>query len=142
MIDRYENGVPIIKLGGNFQLSEINDLSSVWQQELSNDKINWSIDGLHQYLDYLNLSIDRSAIEVTDSYSWVYTLTNNEAQYVSYAVNSDGSINKSLIILAGLSRVGGKGSLMYGRMAADLALEKMPRRKWIIWFIIKWGLSD
>ena len=126
MIDSYANGIPIIKIGGHFQRSEINDLSTIWQQELSTEEINWSIDRVHQYLTYLNLPIKRTALEVVDTYSCVYTLTKNEVPYISYSINQDGSTNKNLIIMAGLSGVGGKGSLMYGRMVADLIQQVKP----------------
>lgn len=126
MIDRYDNGIPIIKIGGHFQRSEVTSLDSIWQQKLSAREIDWSMNRVHQYLTYLNLPISRSDIEVADTYSCVYTLTNNEVPYISYAVNADGSINKDLIIMAGLSGVGGKGSLMYGQMAANLIQEIQP----------------
>ena len=79
-------------------------------------------------MNYLNLPIDRSDIEVVDKYSCVYTLTKNEVPYISYGINPNGSTNRNLVIMAGLSGVGGKGSLTYGRMAADLIQEKVPTK--------------
>jgi len=127
MIDRYEDGNPVIKIGGHFQRSDIPDLATIWNQKLSDAEINWCKERIHQYLSYLDLPIDRSDIEVVDTYSCVYTLTQNEVPYISYAVRPNGDPNRQLIIMAGLSGVGGKGSLMYGNMAADLIQEVKPQ---------------
>ena len=44
------DGNPVIKIGGHFQRSDINNLDDVWHQALSGEEIRWSIENTGRYL--------------------------------------------------------------------------------------------
>ncbi|MBT8218484.1 MAG: FAD-binding oxidoreductase [Bacteroidia bacterium] len=120
------DGIPVIKIGGHFQRSNIDNLQSIWQKKLSQSEIDWSMSQVLQYLNMQRIDIDAADIELVDGYSCVYSLTRTEVPFVSYGIKTDTSPDKDLVIMAGLSGVGGKGSLAYGKMAAFLVLEDVP----------------
>ena len=119
---RAEQGSPILKIGGHFQRSDIEDLDSVWQKELSEGEIAWARTALERHLSLLGTGLGSEHLRFRSGYSCVYSLTGDEVPYVTPAPGADGSADPSLIVVAGLSGVGAKGSLAYGALAADLVL--------------------
>tara|TARA_B100000989_G_scaffold287257_1_gene256717 strand:+ start:3476 stop:4762 length:1287 start_codon:yes stop_codon:yes gene_type:complete len=124
MIEKYDDhGIPIIKVGGHFLRTEIKDLSSVWQKELSMQEIKWSKENTINYLRSLNLSITENDLEFYSGYSCVYSMTKTEIPYVTNILN-DSKIDQSFVLAGGMSGIGAKGSLTYGLIAANLLLNK------------------
>jgi glycine/D-amino acid oxidase-like deaminating enzyme len=123
MIERFTPlGTPVIKIGGHFQRSDIDDLDAVWRQSLSEDEIEWSYDVLLHHLALLGVGFDREHLRLDDGYSCVYSLTGSEVPYVTHAPGTDGKPDPNLVVVAGLSGVGAKGALGYGVIATDLLL--------------------
>ena len=124
MIEKHDDqGVPIIKVGGHFLRTEIDDLNTVWQKELSTQEIEWSKENTVNYLGLLNLPINKTDLEFYSGYSCVYSLTESETPYVTKVI--DGSeVDPNFILVGGMSGIGAKGSLTYGLIAANLLLEK------------------
>ncbi|MEM1247465.1 MAG: FAD-dependent oxidoreductase [Acidobacteriota bacterium] len=119
---RTEDGRPVIKIGGHFQRSDIKDLDSIWQQELSASEVDWARSALLRHLALLGEDLDAEAVPLVDGYSCVYSLTSDEVPYVTPWIGKDGAEDPSLVIVAGLSGVGAKGAMAYGVLAADLVL--------------------
>ena len=123
MIERYtERGTPIIKIGGHFQRTDIEDLDTVWQQSLTNEEITWSYDALLHHLEMLDVGFTRAELLLDSGYSCVYSLTESEVPYVTHALLPDGNGDPNLVVVGGMSGVGAKGALGYGVIATDLLL--------------------
>jgi glycine/D-amino acid oxidase-like deaminating enzyme len=123
MIEKYdESNRPLLKVGGHFLRTEIEDLDSVWKKELTGQEILWSKKNTVAYLTKLDLPIELSNLEFTKGYSCVYSLTASEIPYVSQAINDSKEVDSSFVLVGGMSGVGAKGSLAYGLIAADLVL--------------------
>ena len=121
MIEKYDDDdIPIIKVGGHYLRTDINNLDSVWQQELTTEEINWSRDNTHRYLSLLGIQIDKAAIQFYKGYSCVYSLTKSEIPYVTNPIMNDGSADSNLVIVGGMSGVGAKGALAYALIAANI----------------------
>jgi len=111
MIERIEeDGIPLIKIGGHFQRSEIKDLDKVWTLPLEPKEITWSKQNTLDYFELLNLPISDATLQLVDGYSCVYSLTSTEVPYITN--------------LGGLSGVGGKGAMAYGLIASNLLLDR------------------
>lgn len=125
MIEYYdEQKHPIIKIGGHFQRSPITDLPEIWQTELSQSEIEWSLNSTAGYFKMLNLPVSKEDLEVVDGYSCVYSLTASEVPIVSPLIQEDGNPNSDVVVLGGMSGVGAKGAMTYGLIAANLLLQK------------------
>ena len=123
MIEKYdESNRPLLKVGGHFLRTEIEDLDSVWKKELTEQEILWSKKNTADYLTKLDLPIGLSDLEFTEGYSCVYSLTESEIPYVSQAINHSKEVDSSFVLIGGMSGVGAKGSLAYGLIAADYVL--------------------
>jgi glycine/D-amino acid oxidase-like deaminating enzyme len=123
MIEKYdESNRPLLKVGGHFLRTEIEDLDSVWKKELTEQEILWSKKNTVAYLTKLDLPIELSNLEFTKGYSCVYSLTASEIPYVSQAISDSKEVDSSFVLVGGMSGVGAKGSLAYGLIAADLVL--------------------
>lgn len=121
MIEYYdEDQHPVIKIGGHFQRSPIENLDEVWKKELSLKEIEWSRNSTADYFKLLDLPIEKDNLTLVKGYSCVYSLTHSEVPLVSPLVNEDNSPNYDAILLGGMSGVGAKGAMTYGLMAADL----------------------
>jgi len=124
MIEKYdEKQRPLLKVGGHFLRTEINDLDKVWEKELTAQEILWSKKNTADYLNKLDLPLELSDIEYHKGYSCVYSLTESEIPYVSHTINNGKQIDSSFVLIGGMSGVGAKGSLAYGLIAADLILD-------------------
>ena len=124
MIEKYDDqGMPIIKVGGHFLRTDINDLNSVWQKELSTQEIKWSKENTTNYLGSLNLPITAKDLEFYSGYSCVYSMTKTEIPYVTNVLH-DSAIDPNFVLAGGMSGIGAKGSLSYGLIAANLLLNK------------------
>jgi glycine/D-amino acid oxidase-like deaminating enzyme len=125
MVERYTGrGTPVIKIGGHYQRTEIDDLDAVWQASLSDEEIEWSYDALLHHLALLDIGIEREHLLLDDGYSCVYSLTESEVPYVTHAPGVDGRPDPNLVVVGGMSGVGAKGSLGYGVIATDLLLDR------------------
>jgi glycine/D-amino acid oxidase-like deaminating enzyme len=121
MIEKHdENNRPLLKIGGHFLRTEIEDLDAVWKKELTADEILWSKKYTADYLNKLNLSIELSDLEYDKGYSCVYSLTESEIPYVCYIIDNKKEVDSSFVLIGGMSGIGAKGSLAYGLIAADL----------------------
>ena len=124
MIEKYDDqGMPIIKVGGHFLRTDINDLNSVWQKELSLQEIKWSKENTINYLRSLSLPIAENDLEFYSGYSCVYSMTKTEIPYVTNVLH-DSVIDPNFVLAGGMSGIGAKGSLTYGLIAANLLLNK------------------
>lgn len=125
MIEYYDaEDNPIIKIGGHFQRSEIDKLDQVWQKELNQSEIDWSLNSTARYFRMLDLPIEMGDIEWVKGYSCVYSLTGTEVPIVSPIIGSGRSPNSSFVVLGGMSGVGAKGAMSYGLIAADWMTER------------------
>ena len=115
-----EAGVPILKVGGHYLRSAIDDLNEAWKIEVSPEEINWSKKHTSAYLSMLNLPVRNEDLEYVKGYSCVYSLTESEVPYVTHRVNNQQEVDSSFVLVGGMSGVGAKGSLAYGLMASDL----------------------
>ena len=123
MIERYtERGTPIIKIGGHFQRTDIENLDTVWQKSLTDEEITWSYDALLHHLRMLDVGFTREELLLDSGYSCVYSLTESEVPYVTHALLPDGNRDPNLVVVGGMSGVGAKGALGYGVIATDLLL--------------------
>ena len=124
MIEKYDDqGIPILKVGGHFLRTDIDDLNTVWQKELSTQEIEWSKEKTVNYLGSLNLPINMSDLEFHSGYSCVYSLTESEIPYVTNVIHGS-EVDQNFVLVGGMSGTGAKGSLTYGLIAANLLLEK------------------
>ena len=124
MIEKQDDqGMPIIKVGGHFLRTDIEDLNTVWQKELSLQEIEWSKENTINYLGSLNLPITKTDLEFYSGYSCVYSLTESETPYVTKVIH-DSEVDSNFVLVGGMSGIGAKGSLTYGLIAANLLLEK------------------
>lgn len=120
-----EMGFPLIKIGGHFQRSPIEDLGTVWQQPLTASEIEWSINSTLAYFELINVPLTINDLELVDSYSCVYSLTSTEVPYVTNIPSQNSSTkNPNFVVLGGMSGVGAKGAMTYGLIAANSLLKK------------------
>jgi len=125
MVENYDNdSIPIIKVGGHFLRTDIEDLDKVWQKDLSPQEIEWSKIKTIDYLNMLDLPIQFSDLKFSKGYSCVYSLTKSEVPYVTNVIKNDSEIDSKFVLVGGMSGVGAKGSLTYGLIAANLLLNK------------------
>jgi len=125
MIEEYdEKDSPLLKVGGHFLRTDIEDLDKVWSMDLTTQEIKWSKENTADYLVKLDLPIKLSNLEYVRGYSCVYSLTQSEIPYVTHALKNETEIDSSFVLIGGMSGVGAKGSLAYGLIAADLVLGK------------------
>lgn len=128
MIENHDDqGNPIVKIGGHFQRSNINDIDKVWQQKLNQKEIDWSIEKIAHYLNFLNLPIEKNQIEVVDTYSCVYSLTKTEVPFVTPILQNENSKDENFVVIAGMSGVGAKGAMAYGLIAANLLTNELQK---------------
>ncbi|MBO9495462.1 FAD-dependent oxidoreductase [Thalassotalea sp. G20_0] len=114
------DGNPVIKIGGHFQRSDINKLDDVWHQALSEEEIRWSIENTGRYLRMHGVPVNDEDLQLVDEVSCVYSLTSTEVPIVSQLVAPSGDMDSNFVVMAGMSGVGAKGAMTYGRIAANL----------------------
>ncbi len=125
MIENYdEDGQPILKVGGHFLRTEIQNLDEIWEKELTDDEINWSKTNTIRYLKLLDLPVEIDNLEFVSGYSCVYSLTDSEVPYVTNIVDQNNEIDKTFVLVGGMSGIGAKGALAYGLIASNLLLGK------------------
>ena len=117
-------GLPILKVGGHFLRTDIENIDEVWDMKLTENEVDWSKKSTAYYLQMLNLPIGQDDLEFVRGYSCVYSLTKSEFPYVTHIVDQNSKIDKSSVLVGGMSGVGAKGSLTYGLIATNLLLEK------------------
>lgn len=121
MVEYFDaDSIPVIKIGGHFQRTPIDQLDDIWKKELSASEIDWSLSSTSAYFELLNLPIDREHIEYIKGYSCVYSLTETEVPFVTPILDKDNSPNERFIVLGGMSGVGAKGAMTYGLIAANI----------------------
>jgi len=121
MIEYFDSdNVPVIKIGGHFQRSDVHSIDDVWTQELSDKEIEWSMSSTLGYFKLLKLPINEDDIEVVKGYSCIYSLTDTEVPFVTPIVDEDLLPNERCVVLGGMSGVGAKGAMTYGLIAADI----------------------
>jgi len=128
MIEKIEkNGSPIFKIGGHFQRKDINDLNAVWQRELALEEVEWGRDRLLKYFQLIDVPLDSADMVHHSGYSCVYSLTPSEVPYVTHLLDETDQPDPNLVVLAGMSGVGAKGAMKYGKLAADLLLDRLAQ---------------
>ncbi len=121
MIEYFDSeDIPVIKIGGHFQRSAIDDLDQVWQKDLMQEEIEWSLKSTAGYFRMLNIPVESEDLEWVDGYSCVYALTASEVPIVSPVITPDHKPDANFVVLGGMSGVGAKGAMSYGLIAADL----------------------
>ncbi len=119
MVEKYaHDGSPVIKVGGHNRRFELKQIS--WNERMPESEIAWCKDHLLSYLTKLGFSFAQEDWDCMCTYSCIYTLSNNEVPYVTNVLHQDQSIDPNAVVIAGLSGIGAKGSLAYGKFAADL----------------------
>lgn len=119
-----KDSIPVIKIGGHFQRSNIENLDTVWEKSLSESEIMWSMTNTAQYLKLLNLPVEQADLNFIKGYSCVYSLTESEVPFVTPIMSEDDSPNDRFVVLGGMSGVGAKGAMTYGLIAANILNEK------------------
>lgn len=125
MIEKYdEDGVPILKVGGHFWRTDVENLDRVWQKELSENEIEWSKKKTLDYFNMLNLPIDSTELIFNKGYSCVYSLTETGIPYVTNILDNKNKKDPNFVLVGGMSGIGAKGSLAYGLLAKHLLLNQ------------------
>jgi glycine/D-amino acid oxidase-like deaminating enzyme len=125
MIENYdEDGQPVLKVGGHFLRTEIEDLDEIWEKALTQEEIDWAKTNTIRYLDLLDLPVEIEQLEFVRGYSCVYSLTDSEVPYVTNVVDINHEIDQNIVLVGGMSGIGAKGSLAYGLIASNLLLRK------------------
>lgn len=123
MIEKTDSeGIPLIKVGGHFQRSEILNLDNVWSKELAAEEIEFATKGILNYFKLLNIPLQFEDLIYQNGYSCVYSLTESEVPIVANLPTKDGGFDPNAVVLGGMSGVGAKGSMTYGKIASDLLL--------------------
>ena len=123
MIEKMDkDNIPILKVGGHFLRTSISNLDDVWKMQLTPEEIEWSMEETVDYFRLLNLPIKKTDLLYHSGYSCVYSLTKSEIPYVTNIVGPANEIDPNFVLVGGMSGVGAKGSLTYGRIAANLLL--------------------
>ncbi len=125
MIEKYdEDGIPILKIGGHFLRTNVENLDMVWQKELSKNEIEWSKKKTLNYFNLLNMPIDPTSLIFYKGYSCVYSVTETGIPYVTNVLDNKDNMDPNFVIVGGMSGIGAKGSLAYGLLATHLLLNK------------------
>ena len=125
MIENYdEDGQPVLKVGGHFLRTEIEDLDAIWEKALTQDEIHWSKTNTIRYLKLLDFPVEIDHLEFVRGYSCVYSLTDSEVPYVTNIVDQNNEIDQNMVLVGGMSGIGAKGSMAYGLIASNLLLRK------------------
>jgi glycine/D-amino acid oxidase-like deaminating enzyme len=119
-----QNGIPIIKIGAHFKRSQIEDLDRVWEKEVSKEEIKWGINKTVEYLNRINISVQSQDLDYVNGYSCVYSLSEKEIPYVTNILDKDNQQNLNAVVIAAMSGIGAKGAMAYGRLGADLILQR------------------
>ncbi len=127
MIEYYEDGIPVIKIGGHFQRSVVKDMDQVWRLDLNQNERDWAFNSTLGYFQLLGLPISEEDIIFDHGYSCVYSLTDNEVPLVTPVLGEGSQLDKSLIVLGGMSGVGAKGAMTYGLLASDILKNQESR---------------
>jgi len=115
-----EDGNPLIKTGGHFIREDIPDINEVWQKELTEDEKKWGLNATLNYLQMLNLPVQKADLHYVEGYSCVYSLTASEVPFVTRILDVDNQPDPDFIVLGGMSGVGAKGTMAYGLIGANL----------------------
>ncbi|MEP0986673.1 FAD-dependent oxidoreductase [Ekhidna sp.] len=125
MIEQLDSdGIPILKVGGHFKRTPIENLNEVWRVLVSEEELEWSQKELIEYLKMSELEVEITDLEVQKGYSCVYSLSQSEVPYVANLPLATGEFDKNAVLVGGMSGVGAKGTMTYGLMAANLLLGK------------------
>ncbi|GAA0892991.1 hypothetical protein GCM10009122_26700 [Fulvivirga kasyanovii] len=121
MIDRIDDdGLPVFKAGAHGIYHTIENMDECWNTQPSDENVEWVRERLYRYLKMLNISILESDLEYVHRQTCVYSLTASGIPFVTPATPSDSS----MVVIGGMNGIGGKGSLCYGLIAANLLLGK------------------
>ena len=119
MVEKWEKGAPLFKIGGHLMRKDIEDLDQVWEQALTELEVSWAKSSLQGYLARIGIQIDLQDLSFVKGYSCVYTLSQSEVPFVTPIPDPTGAPDNSIIVIGALSGVGAKGALAYGMLAAD-----------------------
>jgi glycine/D-amino acid oxidase-like deaminating enzyme len=122
MIEYFDGDKPIIKVGGHFKREDADYPDEVWGTPVSSEQHEWALNKTLMYLRMLGIDLKEKDLELINEYSCIYTLTKSEVPLVVNRINIENQIDPNCVVITGLSGVGAKGSLAYGRLAADRLL--------------------
>ncbi len=122
MIEKMNHGAPLIKVGGHMRRFEINDGQDIWKDHIPDTEVDWAKQETLNYLDGIGFSINADQLNYVNGYACVYTLTQSEVPIVGPAITENGEFLNDVVVVAGLSGIGAKGTMAYGRHAADYIL--------------------
>jgi len=72
----------------------------------------------------LEIFLTKKEIELVEAYNCVYSETETKIPLVTHIKNKYGSLDTNIIVIGGMSGVGAKGCLGYGRIGANLITGK------------------
>jgi glycine/D-amino acid oxidase-like deaminating enzyme len=125
MIEKWgEYIMPIFKIGAHYRRSTIDDLDAVWKKPVTNDEIEWGMNKTIEYLNRINIPALAKDLVYVKGYSCVYSLSDNETPIVSYIMDKNNKPNPNAVVIAAMSGIGAKGAMTYGRIGADLILQR------------------
>jgi glycine/D-amino acid oxidase-like deaminating enzyme len=117
-----KDGRPLFKVGGHHYRRNIIELDRIWNRPTRKKEIKWSKKQFRKYLEMLEVYVDKKDIECTFSYNCVYSVSKTGIPFVTNILTNDNLIDKDMVVVGGMSGIGGKGSLAYGMLATDLLL--------------------
>ena len=124
MIESFDDqNNPLIKIGGHFQRSDIEDLDEVWKKELSAEEIAWGKKHILRYFSMIDIAVDPSDLVYETGYSCVYSLSSTEVPYVT-PIQTPAGPDPNFVVLGAMSGVGAKGALAYGLLACNWLLDR------------------
>ncbi|MEM1123601.1 MAG: FAD-dependent oxidoreductase [Bacteroidota bacterium] len=125
MIEKFDvDGSPIFKAGGHQIRHGINELDDVWTMQASKEELKWIKKQFLQYHQMLGINLSKKDVKLVDAYNCVYSETPNNIPIVTYLKDKKGNLDKRLVLVGGMSGIGAKGCLGYGKIAANLILDK------------------
>lgn len=125
MVEKIDtDGLPIIKIGGHFCRSQIENMDTVWQQPLAENEIQWAKENTLQHLNDCKIPLKDEDLIFYRGYSCVYSLTSSEIPLVTNCLDENNQPDANFVVMGGMSGVGAKGAMAYGLMAANLLLQK------------------
>jgi len=121
MIDTVDkDGVPVFKVGGHTRRRNILDIDGIWEKDIRKKDIKWSRKQFRKYLEKLEIDVKKKEIEYVDGYNCVYSMSRDGVPYVTTVFDERNIMDPNLIVIGGMSGVGAKGCLAYGKMAMDI----------------------
>ena len=104
MIEKWDtDGAPIFKAGGHKIRNDITDLDQVWNGIPPKKEIKWLKKQFRNHLQMLGILLTKEEIKNVGYMNCVYSMTQTEVPLVTHIFNQRGSIDKNIVVIAGMS---------------------------------------